>query len=513
MWFARNIGVSPLLSVGGEKIGENHRFLLTNQSIKSIIYITSHSLEDDNMELCTEFLIHIDKRGGIATTDKLKKLIKSEFKGEVEEIDENSVIIYQSVKSCRPERRSYGFTVKSGNIYDTNVRFYHIFITCVFEPREEENCLEIEKFRLYQEFLTALKQIFYIKETEDSEPVLKKDTVNFEILWDDVSRLYSKKAYSMIYEIENLMRKLITKFMLTNVAPFWGEENMPRRFKYRKPEKVDTGRLYNCDFIELSTFLFDKLRLPKIRFDTNKITPPAENISRQQLTEYYKSQFEANSRIIYENTSNWDRYFAKYDFGISKDELKRKWVELYELRCLVAHNNQFTNSNYEKVKNLTNELKPIIEKAIESLDGIEIDLQERKQIYEASMELNSTQLIRCFFKYYKNLIDTIADFIIAFAKSKVGIYVLIRSHGNLSELLESLQELKYNMNKEVKDDLLCIDSIYKFCDNPSKPPFYAWYKDINGAIDKINEYITYFEAEKEKYEQLYKEENDSANDE
>ncbi len=41
---------------------------------------------------------------------------------------------------------------------------------------------------------------------------------SYEVLWDDVGIYYAKLAYLRIIEIENLMRKLITKFMLVSVG-------------------------------------------------------------------------------------------------------------------------------------------------------------------------------------------------------------------------------------------------------------------------------------------------------
>ncbi|QZY90427.1 hypothetical protein K7H94_00260 [Pantoea dispersa] len=54
---------------------------------------------------------------------------------------------------------------------------------------------------------------------------------NIQTLWDDVSYSYSRKAYPIIHELENLMRKLITKFMLTNVGLGWSETAIPDELK------------------------------------------------------------------------------------------------------------------------------------------------------------------------------------------------------------------------------------------------------------------------------------------
>ncbi|WP_413174885.1 hypothetical protein [Anabaena azotica] len=45
-------------------------------------------------------------------------------------------------------------------------------------------------------------------------------------LWDDVGRIYAEKAYPLINEVENLMRKLISKFMLINVGMEWSKDTI-----------------------------------------------------------------------------------------------------------------------------------------------------------------------------------------------------------------------------------------------------------------------------------------------
>ncbi|PPE62068.1 hypothetical protein F157LOC_00903 [Pectobacterium brasiliense] len=54
---------------------------------------------------------------------------------------------------------------------------------------------------------------------------------NVQTLWDDISYTYSLKAYPLIHELENLLRKLITKFMLTNVGLSWSETAIPDELK------------------------------------------------------------------------------------------------------------------------------------------------------------------------------------------------------------------------------------------------------------------------------------------
>ncbi|MFG3826309.1 hypothetical protein ACGI6H_34825, partial [Escherichia coli] len=60
-----------------------------------------------------------------------------------------------------------------------------------------------------------------------------------QIIWDDISKYYSIQAYPLIHEIENLMRKLITKFMIHNVGLSWTKDSVPKEFSeaLKKSEK------------------------------------------------------------------------------------------------------------------------------------------------------------------------------------------------------------------------------------------------------------------------------------
>lgn len=94
---------------------------------------------------------------------------------------------------------------------------------------------------------------------------LEIEPYSFNTLWNDISNAYSNKSYSLINELENLMRKLISKFMIINIGKDWISESMPQNVK----KKIDLNEernellddvLHNADFIDLSNFLFEKYR-------------------------------------------------------------------------------------------------------------------------------------------------------------------------------------------------------------------------------------------------------------
>ncbi|QHG20799.1 HEPN domain-containing protein [Nostoc sp. ATCC 53789] len=215
--------------------------------------------------------------------------------------------------------------------------------------------------------------------------------IEFSVLWDDISLYYSTKAYPLIHEIENLMRKLITKFMLTNVGIAWADETSPPEIKFTnrggksgKSIKSKANLLYEKDFIDLADFLFE----PYQNHDTigiYKLLKSAQNINDLNLDEL--KQFIPKS--------NWHRYF----FGINYEDsqLQKKWKDLYQLRCQVAHNNQVTKEDYEAILTLVNELRDKLIEAVEQLDKIEISEEEKETIAE-NVAINMNALFGEFIK-------------------------------------------------------------------------------------------------------------------
>ena len=74
-------------------------------------------------------------------------------------------------------------------------------------------------------------------------------------IWDDVGRIYAEKSYPLINEVENLMRRLIAKFMLITVGMNWSKDAIHHDL-FKKIEKFEEEELYlndlhKLDFIHL----------------------------------------------------------------------------------------------------------------------------------------------------------------------------------------------------------------------------------------------------------------------
>ncbi|EQA1698644.1 hypothetical protein QEV74_RS19310 [Enterobacter hormaechei] len=251
---------------------------------------------------------------------------------------------------------------------------HKIFNVKINNPNEDQ----VEEF---SNFLRALRSLLNMASKN-----------NIQTLWDDISYTYSLKAYPLIHELENLLRKLITKFMLTNVGLSWSETAIPDELRKNRKDKKSSGAnnyLYDTDFIQLSTFLFDAYRTQDLESLMKKIKEHNEDsIKIKDINEFIPK-------------SNWQRYFQKH-VDCEASLLKSRWEKLYLLRCKIAHNNFFEKNDYESLKLMSSEIKPIIESAISSLEKITIPEEEREELAE-NAAINSNYKVGEFLVCWKNL--------------------------------------------------------------------------------------------------------------
>lgn len=184
--------------------------------------------------------------------------------------------------------------------------------------------------------LTKLLRVNIIK--------IKQGDTHIKILWDDLSREYSIEAYPIINKIENLMRLLISKFMILNVGIDWFSTQIHEDVK--KKRKADdknnnVGRLYddvfNLDFIDLADVLFKPYRTMKIEEIDSIIEKHTQNekIPISRIADIYPR-------------SNWDRHFKNIvDKSIDDNFIKKRWEKLYDIRNSIAHNRLISKQELE----------------------------------------------------------------------------------------------------------------------------------------------------------------------
>lgn len=194
-----------------------------------------------------------------------------------------------------------------------------------------------------------------------------------ETLWDDVSLYFSHKAYPYIHRIENLMRKLITYFMITTVGKEWVTTASPEaiRKQINNKQKQYIDALFQVDFIHLGDFLFKAYATRNINELFNLID------EQEELTE-----ISTDDILEFKAQSNWDRYFSDF-VECEAAYLKKRWSQLYELRCEVAHNKLFGKSDFQNVVRLVEEIEPFLHKALDAANKVEVSSEDKEQIAES----------------------------------------------------------------------------------------------------------------------------------
>jgi uncharacterized protein YutE (UPF0331/DUF86 family) len=246
----------------------------------------------------------------------------------------------------------YGYDVQFGEIQEDEQRFFHIKLSC-------DNKHDLEKFK---ELLKSVRTL--LAKASEKPP---------EILWDDISSELANRAYPVVHEIENMMRKLITKFMLTNIGLAWTKDAVPKEVSESIKSKKSTpsqNYLYEADFIQLSNFLFKEYSTANSRKLVEKLGQATE------ITDLNLSELKELVPL-----SNWERYFAPI-VDCKSDYLQTRWEKLYDLRCMVAHNKFIANDDYESICRLTTEVKEKLIQAIENLDKVHVSESEKEDVAE-----------------------------------------------------------------------------------------------------------------------------------
>lgn len=243
----------------------------------------------------------------------------------------------------------------------------------------------VVEFQIQLKKMEEVKNAFHVKFIYDSKNnmeefegfmrlingIFYRISKNINTLRDDISLYYSELAYPKIHQVENLMRKLITKFMITNVGINWTEKHVPNEVKTERGNaKADsnTNYLYTLDFIQLSNILFKKYS----PFTTDELFKKISNIKDDDDIE-----LEDLKKFI--PTSNWDRYFSEI-VNVEGERLKKIWENIYEIRNRVAHNNILEKRDFDEINRYVLEVKKTLEQAVDNLDKISVSDKEKEII-------------------------------------------------------------------------------------------------------------------------------------
>ena len=191
---------------------------------------------------------------------------------------------------------------------------------------------------------------------------INPNNTQIHTIQDDIGSQYALKAYPIIHNIENTLRRLISKFMIINVGVETFKNNIHNEISKYKKKKNDNinDYLHDLDFIDLSEVLFKKYRsIETIDFDKILL-----NLKQNEVLN--------NETIIkYLPKSNWERYFSEI-LNIEESLLQKKWEQLYQIRNDVAHNRFLTKGKFDEIISIIDTIKPCLDNAIDNLDKVKI---------------------------------------------------------------------------------------------------------------------------------------------
>lgn len=268
-----------------------------------------------------------------------------------------------------------------------------------------------------------------------------------QIVWDGISFEWSKELYPKIYIIENSMRKLISKFMLTKLGIGWHKSAIPKDVKESIKDssyKPSHSILYEVDFIQLSNFLFKEYSLK----EASKLPNVLNNIVEDGFNESLKEEI-----LEYIPKNNWDRYFSDL-VSLESEELKKQWELLYEIRIKVAHNKSLNLEEYKRALKLCKDLEKTVSDALSKIDRIEIP-EEKKE----SISLKTIGTINEPTGYFVNEYFGLNDSFSSMVNSISGSDLKITDSGiPLSTFLKDKGYMGLGLSKELCSDLGYIDS-------------------------------------------------------
>lgn len=271
-----------------------------------------------------------------------------------------------------------GVIIENGVVHYQGIKIYfkmnymgnnEKFIDCQFSIRDTYN---IEKFEIFlRNFRILCGKLCNEK--------------SIEVLWNDIGFYYAKLVYPIIYKVENKMRNLITKFMYINVGHNWVSKNVPLEVeKSIKNTSNNNSFLDRLDFNQLTNFLFIEYSYKRKNELVNFIKNSDPN-----------KKFEFKEFDKYIPKSNWDRFFKKH-IEIEDSMFKKVWEEMYTYRCKVAHNNNLSRSDYNRIKTLAKKIEGWLNEAFKSLPLINLTEDEKLKILQGLPDSISYEEERIF---------------------------------------------------------------------------------------------------------------------
>lgn len=259
-----------------------------------------------------------------------------------------------------------------------------------------------------------------------------------------------RKAYPLINEIENRMRKFIVNFMILKVGSDWWTLNtrdtLIKKAEDRKSNTtpyrdVISQDIFHIDFKDLISFIKGFSGF-KTKEDVIK-----KLLECKDFSEVQKLQKEA--------LSNWERFFN----SIFSNQFLIDWATLADFRNQGAHNKLLGSDALQKITQLHDKLKSDLDEAISKIQGFrysEEEIQAIKDKISEGKNLALTAAIETLERDYSLTVDNIVEFIETYkskGKLEFSTFALIFELTDSYKLHEPINRAVGRILGEMKNDL------------------------------------------------------------
>ena len=403
------------------------------------------------MEIKNEYLITFKKDTHICPTlEKFKSFLGSHKQITFSENRNKHIIEFQS--------KEFEYTLLEQKTDDGAIS-YQLSVTA-----------EDSDFEIFKELWRAIRSV-----------VMELKKVKFITLHDDIAKYYCVQGYPIIYEIENLMRRLIYQIMNISKGYEWRDNTIPDEVKNSVKTALKERNedfFHNVDFIQLSNFLF------KPYSEKNDLTAFLQQKDKNQDKSIILVDLEP-----YRSKSNWDRYF-KDKVDVEGEYLKKHWEKLYDIRCAIAHCREISQDEFEQLQQMSQEVS---EKLNNALTAINTMNDEQRQELAQNIDRGISGGEKVFSDYISSL-NQIKENL-----KKVG-GMLSDGGEELDDiesiLIDSLDELERQWRLCSREGRMVIISIARLV---RRIKIYIIQLNYNVALDLINSAISDIDKELQKH--------------
>ena len=188
---------------------------------------------------------------------------------------------------------------------------------------------------------------------------------NVQTIENEFSKKFSELSYSLIHNIENLLRRLILEILLMHYGKNWEYIGRVKLISDKsRGHSRGENLLQGLNFKQLLDCLGEAY--PEIYHGLD--------IYRALGIISQDGKLDIHTALKYIPTSNWDRFLFQVT-GTQFSDLQGKWTELYNLRNYIAHNIFIDSDNYFKIRTLTQQISNVLTTAIEHIDEIPLDIE------------------------------------------------------------------------------------------------------------------------------------------